>query len=261
VKRIAVALLPLLLATACSGGGQQRVIVAAGTTLVDSGFLNAVADRFEESHPEVQLSIVGEASARILDLGRRGGADVLITHAPDLEAEFVHDGLAARYETVLTSSFVLVGPADSVPEGPAMTVLAEIVASNRLFVSRGDGSGTHQTELWLWEQAGVDPVGESWYLETGQGMGLTLQVADQRDAFTLSELGAFLAASHTLTIEPVDASGIPRNPYHLTVVLDSPERRAGEEFLDWLIGPEGVKVVDEVNHELFGRPVYESAAG
>jgi tungstate transport system substrate-binding protein len=251
----------LLLASACSGGGQQRVIVAAGTTLVDSGLLDAVADRFEESHPDIQLSIVGEASARILDLGRRGGADVLITHAPDLEAEFVHDGLAARYEPVLTSSFVLVGPADSAPEGPVTTVLARIAAGSRPFVSRGDESGTHQMELWLWEQAGVDPGEESWYLETGQGMGLTLQVADQRDAFVLSELGAFLAASDTLTIQPVDAPGIPRNPYHLTVVLDSPERRAGEEFLDWLVGPEGVEAVDEVNRELFGRPVYESAAG
>lgn len=259
MRRVALAL--LLLATACSGGGQQRVIVAAGTTLVDSGLVNAVADRFEESHPHIQLSIVGEASARILDLGRRGGADVLITHAPDLEAKFVHDGLAARYERVLSSSFVLVGPADSIPGAPVMTVLAEIAASNRPFVSRGDGSGTHQTELWLWEQAGVDPEGASWYLETGQGMGLTLQVADQRGAFALSELGAFLAASDTLTIEPVDASGIPRNPYHLTVVLDSPERRAGEEFLDWLVGPEGVRAVAEANRELFGQPIYEPAGG
>ncbi|MDF1596375.1 MAG: extracellular solute-binding protein [Acidimicrobiia bacterium] len=253
----AVAVL-LLVLVACSSVGQTRVIVAAGTTLVDSGLLDELAATFEAGHPDIELSVVGEATAQVLELGRRGGADVLITHAPALEAAFVGEGLAARYELVLTSSFVIVGPPDGVPDGGTVAeVLRSIAGQGGPFVSRADGSGTHEMEVDLWEAAGVEPGKEPWYIETGQGMGLTLQVADQRDAYTLSELGAFLAASDALTLEPLDVTGIPANPYHLIVVAASSERSAGEEFLDWLLAPEGSEAVARLNQELFGRSVYE----
>ena len=246
----------LLTLTACSGGGQQRVIVAAGTTLVDSGLLDAVADIFEESHPDLELSVVGEASAQVLELGRRGGADVLITHAPALEEEFIRDGIAARYELVLSSSFVIVGPPDGVSASTFAEVLTAIFDTGGPFISRADGSGTHEIERRLWAAAGIDPSDESWYLETGQGMGLTLQVADQRHGYTLSEFGTFLAASDTLSLEPIEVGDAPSNPYHLIVVGTSPERAAGEEFLDWLIGPEGRRAIEQVNRDLFDRIVF-----
>ena len=250
----------LLTLTACSGGGQERVVVAAGTTLVDSGLLDAVAGVFEESHPEIELSVVGEASARVLELGRRGGADVLITHAPALEQEFIRDGIAARYELVLSSTYVIVGPPDGVTADTSADVLAAIADTGGPFVSRADGSGTHEIERQLWAAAGIDPSDESWYLETGQGMGLTLQVTDQRHGYTLSELGTFLAASDTLSLEPIEVGDAPPNPYHLIVVGTSPERAAGEEFLDWLIGPEGRRAVEQVNRDLFDRIVFRPPA-
>ncbi len=257
MKRAAAVLLMVL--AACSGVAQTRVIVAAGTTLVDSGLLDELAATFEAGHPDISLSVVGEATAQVLELGRRGGADVLITHAPALEAAFVAEQLAARYELVLTSSFVIVGPPDGVPAGTATEVLRAIAGQGGPFVSRADGSGTYEMEVDLWEAAGIEPGVESWYIETGQGMGLTLQVADQRGAYTLSELGAFLAASDVLTLQPLDVTGIPVNPYHLIVVAASPERRAGEEFLDWLLAPDGTEAVTRLNRNLFGRIVYEPA--
>lgn len=241
---------------ACSPSGRERVIVAAGTTLVDSGVLEAVAATFEEQHSGIELSVVGEATAQVLELGRRGAADVVIAHAPKLEAEFIDDGLAARYELVLSSTFLIVGPAGGVSGGTASDVLAAIAGSEAPFVSRADGSGTYETERQLWDEAGIEPDGQTWYLETGQGMGLTLQVADQRRAYTLTELGTFLAASGMLALEPVEVSDMPANPYHLIVVKASEARAAGEVFLDWLMGPEGSAAVTAANLELFDRVVY-----
>ena len=255
MKRLIAPVIMVLL-VACQSPAQERVIVAAGTTLVDSGLLDAVAEVFEESHPNISLSVVGEASARVLELGRRGGADMLITHAPDLEAQFVGDGLAARYELILSSSFVLVGPPEEALSGAMAEVLSEIAARRSSFVSRADGSGTHEVEQHLWAEIGIDPVGESWYSETGQGMGLTLLVADQRDAFTLSELGAFLTVSETLSLEPLDVRDPPANPYHLIVVEASEQRSAADEFLNWLLGPEGTAAVEQANRDLFGQIVY-----
>ncbi|MFQ5947463.1 MAG: substrate-binding domain-containing protein, partial [Acidimicrobiia bacterium] len=112
MRRLAGSIL-LALVAACSPG-QERVVVAAGTTIVDSGLLDVVAARYEDEHSDVRLSVVGDATARVLELGRRGAADLLLTHAPRAEAEFVADGLAVAYEQVFTSRFVLVGPPDRV---------------------------------------------------------------------------------------------------------------------------------------------------
>ncbi len=256
MKRAVIILLLLVTVSAAGCSGSDRVIVAAGTTLVDSGLLDELVERFEASHPRIDLSVVGEATAQIIQLGRRGGADVLITHAPSLEAEFVEDGLAARYEQVLTSSFVIVGPAGRVTGGTAAEELQSIAGSGSPFVSRADGSGTYEVEQELWAAAGIDPRGESWYLETGQGMGLTLQVADQRDAYTLSELGAFLASADVLNLEVVDVTDPPPNPYHLIVVAGSPVRNAGEVFLEWMLGDDGRRAIEAANEKLFGRQVY-----
>lgn len=247
----------LLVLSACAS--QQRVIVAAGTTLVDSGLLDAVALEYEAEHPGVEISVVGEATARVLDLGRRGGADVLITHAPQLEAAFVADGLADVYELALLSSFVIVGPDGTGLGGTASEVFREIAARQMPFVSRADGSGTHETEVRLWSAAGIDPNGEDWYLETGQGMGLTLQVADQRDAVTLSETGTFLAARSSLSLIEVPATGLPENPYHVIVVADSPDVGAARDFVEWLLSDEGRETIVDLNRRLFGRQVYSPA--
>jgi tungstate transport system substrate-binding protein len=243
---------------ACSGS--TRVIVAAGTTLVDSGLIDELADRYEADHPEIELSVVDQSTARVLDLGRRGGADLLMTHAPDLEAEFVGEGLAARYEPVLESRFVLVGPGDLIGEMPSSIgeAFQEIARRGETFVSRSDGSGTHEKELDLWVGAGVDPTGALWYLETGQGMGLTLQVADQRKAFVLCEIGVFLATESSLSLEVVPLADDPvlANPYQLTVVGGSAVESAASNFATWLQSDEGRQAIIAINHELFGEVVY-----
>jgi tungstate transport system substrate-binding protein len=237
------------------------VIVAAGTTLVDSGIIDRLVEIYEADHPTVELSVIGESTARLLDLGRRGAADLLITHAPELEADFVAEGLAARYEPVMTSQFVLAGPPDLITgTSTSFEELLRWVAERGLtFVSRSDRSGTHEREMELWNRAGLDPVGSSWYVETGQGMGLTLQVADQRRAFILCEIGVFLAAqpSLSLMIVPLDEDSALANPYSVIVVAGAPAPAGA--FAEWLLSDDGRRAVLDANQDLFGEVVYRPA--
>ncbi len=188
---------------ACGADAGDRVIVAAGTTLVDSGFIEALASEYEAAHPEVELSVVGEASARVLNLGESGAAEVLFTHAPTLELAFQAANDPQRFAVAFTSEFQLVGPIDVIHELDGESfggAFAQIAAQEWTFITRADGSGTNEVERSIWSSLGVEPEGD-WYTSTGQGMGLTLQVADQRRAFTLAEAGAFVGVSDFLELE------------------------------------------------------------
>ncbi len=238
----------------------RRVVVAAGTTLVDGGLIDHLAAAYEDTHPGVELSVVGDASESIFTLAGSGAADVTITHAPELEEAFRAGGRAALSVEVFSSRFVVVGPAGLV-EGLAGEKVDEVfsrIASNRsTFVSRADGSGTNLVERRIWSETGVDPAGEPWYVETGQGMGPTLQVASEREAFTLSELGSFLTFSQTVGL--VDAGVDPEglvNPYTAMAVAGSPVIDEARRFVEWLASAEGRAALDEANRVLFGDVVY-----
>ncbi len=129
-------------------------------------------------------------------------------------------------------------------------------------MSRADGSGTHLVERTGWASIGLDPSGEPWYLETGQGMGLTMQVASERAAVTLAELGAFLAADRVLGL--VDArlarAGLD-NPYRAMAVSGSPVEREAVAFVEWLASPAGHAALAEIDARLFDQPVYVAVSG
>ncbi len=246
----------------CGGTSPDRVVVAAGTTLVDSGLLDAIVERYEEERPRTELSVVGESTLHVLELGRRGGADLLLTHAPLAEEAFVADGLAASRRPVLCSRFLLAGPPDRAKVLAGLTAaeaLRRLAGERWTFVTRADGSGTHAREVELWGEAGLDPTGAEWYVETGLGMGPTLQVADQRRAFTLAEIGAFRAAEEDLSLVEVRLrAGEPGrldNPYS-AIVVEGEQASAAGAFVDWLQSPQGQEVIVTVNEELFGEVLY-----
>ncbi len=261
---LVAAVVPASAVAACGPGG-ERVLVAAGTTLVDSGLLDAVVAEYERTHPGVELSVVGEATAQVLELARRGGADLAITHAPQAEQAFIDEGRAAVVEPVLVSRFLLVGPPDRVGDLSGLGVadaFARIASEQWTFVTRNDGSGTHAREQEIWSLAGVVPDDEPWYVATGQGMGLTLQVADQRDAFVLAEEGTYLAARPVLSLVPVALAPEPEllaNPYRALVVAGSDGEAAAADFVAWLRSNAGRAAVLAANDELFGRVVYGPA--
>lgn len=251
MKRGLVALAILFTVAGC--GADDRVVVAAGTTLVDSGFI----ERVFEDLTETRTSVVTASSREALALGAAGSVELLITHLPDAEAEFLTEHPGAEQSPVFSSEFVLVGPAGTtLNAADAVEAFRKIAAGGHPFVARGDGSGTAAKERELWELAGIDPTGEPWYIETGQGMGFTLQVADQRDAFTLAEIGSFLAAEYLSLVAVVVGDDDERlvNPYQLTLVAGASEE--ARALFDSLLGPHASEVMIGANLELFGEVLY-----
>ena len=237
-----------LIASAC--GGSEVVLVAAGTTLVDSGFIEVVADDFS-AQTGIDVDVIGEATAQVLALARSGSVDVTITHAPDLEAEFEADGLASRSATVFTSRFVIAGPPNvRLGADDAPGAFREIADMQGPFVGREDGSGTALVEASIWRTAGVDGPSQDWYLSTGQGMGLTLQVASERSAFVLAELGTFLSTGRLLLVDTGIVDARLENPYRAMSVA-AVERTGPADFVDWLTSSEGRTSIERANRQVF----------
>jgi len=250
--------LSLLFVAAC--GGSETVLVAAGTTLVDSGFIEAVADDFV-SQTGIDVDVLGEATAQVLALARSGSVDVTITHAPDLEAEFEADGLASRSETVFSSRLLIAGPPDTVLTArDAVGAFREIAALGGPFVGREDGSGTAIVEAGIWAAAGIDGPDQEWYLSTGQGMGLTLQVASERSAFVLAELGTFLSIERLDLVDRGIRDPMLDNPYRAMSVAAT-DSIGAVRFVDWLVSEDGRAAIERANREVFGRSDVYSPGG
>lgn len=253
--RIGAAVLVAAIISGC-GAEPVRLVLGAGTTLVDSGVIDLVVADYESDHPEVTISVVGEATGRILALARNQAVDLTLTHAPEVEEDFIAEGGAAAEGVVFRSQFVLIGPDDLVRELEGLDLpgaFTRIATEGLTFVSRADGSGTHETERRMWEMAGIDPTGADWYLETGQGMGLTLQVTSQRRGFTLSELGSFLVASADLGLVDSGIAGpFLDNPYRLIVVEGGPHVAEATAFYEWMRSEIGQTAVANAQRQVFG---------
>ena len=240
----AVACVALLAAAGCSSGKGEGatgaggdLVLATTTSTQDSGLLDELIPSFEKSS-ECVAKTVAVGSGEALTMGERGDADVLLVHSPEAEEQYMADGYGSSREAVMHNDFVLVGPpgdpAGVADAADATAAMGRIAKEEALFASRGDDSGTHAKELSMWEEAGVDPGG-SWYLETGQGMGETLTIADQKQAYTLSDRGTFLATSRLQSEIEFEGSGDLRNDYHV-IVVDHEGTNTGcaEEFSGWI---------------------------
>ena len=180
----------------------RDVILATTTSTQDTGLLDSLVPRFEHTCG-CRVKTIAVGTGRALALAARGEADVALVHAPALEERYVAQGKFVGRRLVMTNDFVVLGPKAD-PAGlkhakqveDAFRALAEGKAP---FASRADSSGTHLLELTLWKQAGIEPKGP-WYLEVGQGMGATLRIASQKEAYTLSDRGTFLAQRSTLDL-------------------------------------------------------------
>lgn len=260
----ALALLWLIGLTACTGGTSSRDIILATTTSTrDSGLLDMLIPRFEaQSGYRVKLIAVGTGAA--LQMGRDGNADVLLVHAPEAEETFMREGHGEARFPVMHNDFVLVGPSDDPAQvrGHIIThALQRIAAAEARFLSRGDDSGTHKKERTLWAEAGINPNGTAWYNETGQGMGATLTIASEKQAYTLSDRGTFLAMRNALALD-ILVEGDERliNPYHVIIV--SPKKHpavnvdGARAFADFLIAPETQARIGAFGVETYGQPLF-----
>jgi tungstate transport system substrate-binding protein len=259
MKRLAgLVVVMALLVSACASLGDERVIVAAGTTVVDSGLVEYLVDAYIEDGGRGEIDVLALSSQQSLVYATAGNADITITHEEDLLASFLFETPDAVSSPVFESRFVYVASPDLTFPLPMVESILDTVASEGItFVSRDDGSGTYVKEVAMWGAVGVDPTGEPWYIRTGTGMGETLLVADQRKGVTLAEAGAYLSASADLSLVPVDDGSDPRlvNPYDVTVV-DPAGNEAAVDFFAWLTSDQGRAAILAANGDLFGVEVY-----
>ena len=247
--------------------GAQDVILATTTSTADTGLLDALGSLFEEATGYV-LKPIAVGSGAALELGKRGEADVLLVHSPQAELAFLEGGFGAERRTVMYNDFVLVvPPAD--PAGisgvpSAVEAFRAIAASRSRFVSRGDDSGTQALERRLWQQAGIEPAGD-WYVEAGTGMGETLNIANERGAYTVTDRGTYLALRDRLEL-PILVEGDPAliNIYHV-ITLDPANGphvngEGGAAFLTFLLAPATQAVIGGFGVEEFGEPLFTPCA-
>jgi tungstate transport system substrate-binding protein len=268
-----IALLLLACAPAASAPGQPAtprpasdVVLATTTSTQDSGLLDALVPLFEQqSGYRVKTISVGTGAA--LALGARGEADVVLVHAPQAEIEWMAQGNGTERRPVMHNDFVVVGPAaDPAKVGEASDTLEafkRIADSQISFVSRGDSSGTHQVELELWRQTGLEPKGAPWYVESGIAMGQTLTVADQKDAYTISDRATWLARKSQVRLSLLFEGDPPLfNRYHVMPVnpskfpnlpINAPGAKA---FADFLVAPDTQQVIASFGKEKYGEPLF-----
>ena len=244
----------------------RPLLLATTTSVQDSGLLDALLPEFE-SATGIHVQVVAVGSGAALRMGAEGNADVLVAHAPEEEAKIVATGALLGRRPFMENYFLIAGP----PEDPARVreaatpedAFRRIAAAGAPYVSRGDGSGTQMREQALLRGAGLDPKG-GWpgFASTGAGMGQTLQVAGERRAYTLSDIGTFLAfAKRTDLVELSKPSPSLRNEY--SVLRVSPERfpgkiqaQAAERFEAFLLEPATQRRIAEFGRERYGRALF-----
>jgi tungstate transport system substrate-binding protein len=266
----AAALLVAPLAPVPAAAQRPDLILATTTSTRDAGLLDSLLPLFErESGYRVKVVAVGSGQA--LEMGRRGDADVVLSHAPESERALVDSGYFVRRRLVMHNDFIIVGPASD-PAGlrgtsDAVAAFQRLAQRRATFVSRGDRSGTHQREQMLWRKAAVTPPASgSWYVESGQGMGATLQLADEKHAYTLSDRATYLAWRDQLQLALlVEGDPLLYNVYHVLELNPTNAPRinvaGGEAFADFLVAPATQTRIAEFGRARFGRSLFEPDAG
>jgi tungstate transport system substrate-binding protein len=257
-----------LVHSAAAQAPSTTVILSTTTSTQDSGLLDVLVPAFErKSGYTVKTISVGTGQA--LALAARGEADVTLAHAPSLEKKYVAEGKMTNRRLVMYNDFLIIGPQDDPAkikgEKSAVAALKKIAATGSRFVSRGDKSGTHTLELALWKQAGVAPAAP-WYIESGQGMGGTLGIADDRSAYTITDRATLLAFSKRVRLVPMVEGDRPLlNIYSVMEVNPANGPRinvaGGKAFADFMLSPETQATIKTFGVEKYGQPLFVPIAG
>jgi tungstate transport system substrate-binding protein len=242
----------------------KDLILATTTSTQDSGLLDVLQPMFEEeSGYKVKTIAVGTGQA--LEMGTKGEADVLLVHAPDAELELIDSGDAINRKRVMYNDFIIIGPSSDPAGIKGLNVkqaFEKIAETNATFLSRGDDSGTHKKELAIWDTIQVKTSELDSYLETGQGMGPTLNVAVEKLGYTLTDRATFLAQEKNLKDLTLLVEGDEDllNIYHVMQVNPDEHEKVNSEgaeaFVDFLISEETQQVIEDFGKEEFGQSLF-----
>jgi tungstate transport system substrate-binding protein len=261
---ITLALIVLLLGGCAKAPSNPTLILATTTSTQDSGLLDVLVPLFQDKTSYVvQTVAVGTGAA--LKMAEEGNADVLLVHAPASEIALMDAGWGKDRMLIMHNDFVIVGPADD-PAGikgtpTAIEAFQKIADTGMNFITRGDDSGTNKMEISLWEKTGTDPNGQPWYIDSGQGMGATLTIASEKQAYTLTDRATYLANKENLDLEIlVEGDAALLNVYHvITVNPDKwPESNydGAVAFAEFMTAPETQAVIGDFGVDKFGQPLF-----
>ena len=262
----------VILMAAC--GGQEKtgaelpsnpsLILATTTSTQDSGLLDLLVPIFEQKTGySVKTVAVGTGAA--LKMAEDGNADVLLVHAPSAEKNLMEAGWGKDRMLIMHNDFVVVGPADEPAGIRGMSVASEafqkIADVQANFITRGDDSGTNKKERSLWAQTKADPAGQPWYFDSGQGMGATLIISSEKQAYTLTDRATYLANQENLELEIlVEGDAVLLNVYHVITV--NPEAwpasnyNAALAFADFMTAADTQALIGEFGIDKFGQALF-----
>lgn len=245
----------------------KDLILATTTSTQDSGLLDVLKPMFEQK-TGYNLKIISVGSGAAMEMGKKGEADVLLVHSPAAEKALVDEGVGINYQLVMHNDFIVVGPASdpAAIKGSASTdAFKKIAGKKATFVSRGDNSGTHTKELSIWKTAGITPEG-SWYLQSGTGMGATLNIANEKQAYTLADRATYLAQKANFKLDILsEGDKALLNIYHVMQV--NPEKftkvnkDGAKAFVDFMVSADTQKAIGEFGKDKYGQALFIPDAG
>lgn len=240
------------------------LILATTTSTQDSGLLDVLVPMFQEQTGyTVQTVAVGTGAA--LKMAEEGNADVLLVHAPASEKALMDAGWGKDRMLIMHNDFVIVGPADdpaAIKDTPtAVEALQKIADAGADFITRGDDSGTNKMEISLWGKTTADPNGQAWYIDSGQGMGATLKITSEKQAYTLTDRATYLANKENLDLEIlVEGDAALLNVYHVITVNPEKWPKSNYDgaiaFAKFMTHPDTQKVIGEFGVDKFGQPLF-----
>ncbi|MDF9409427.1 substrate-binding domain-containing protein [Pelotomaculum isophthalicicum JI] len=245
----------------------KDMILATTTSTQDTGLLDTLVPVFEQK-TGYKVKTIAVGTGQALTMGEKGEADVLLVHAPKDEVKLVDSGVGINYKLVMHNDFIIVGPAGD-PAGikgsNAVDAFKKIAGTKSIFVSRGDDSGTNKKEKEIWTSTGIKPEG-SWYQQSGTGMGATLNIANEKQGYTLTDRGTYLAQQKNLKLD-ILAQGDKSllNIYHVMQVnpekFSKVNKDGAKAFVDFMINPDTQKLIGEFGKDKYGEPLFFPDAG
>jgi tungstate transport system substrate-binding protein len=266
----------------------RRLFISTTTSLYDTGLLNAIERDYESTH-NVDLQITAVGTGIAIQQAENGDVDVVLVHAPSTELQFLEGGYGVNRKIIAYNFFTIVGPADDPAQISGKTAtealcnlgtygqnLADQSGTTQIWVSRGDNSGTNSKEKSLWTTAGYDYAElstEPWFASTGQGMGATLTVANQKNAYTLSDIGTYLKFSTdgTIDLEALILEEQSLLNVYSVMAVNTATVQANQtvheqinfndtmNFIEYLISPATQQLINDFGKDTYGQPLFYEA--
>jgi tungstate transport system substrate-binding protein len=265
MKKIFLFMLFMVFLTKVVSAEEVRIRCASTTSTQNSGLFDYILPVFEKK-TGIKVDVVAVGTGAAIEIGKRGDADMVFVHAKEQELKAVEEGYFVNRHDVMYNDFVIIGPLDDPAKikgiKSATDAFHKIAESGQPFVSRGDNSGTNTKELAIWKKAGIDPRGQNWYLEVGQGMEKTQRIANEKRAYTLTDRGTWLATKDKDKLEMMivlEGDPLLFNQYGVMAVNPAKHEhvkyKEAMEFINWLISEEGQQAIssykDAYGNQLF----------